>query len=156
MKKMKRINYKVPPYVIHLLVVSIITAALTILMQVILPAYSTPAMPFIVLFFFFVTLFSLYVVLRDQSQRDSRKFVSGYMLSRIIKFMSCLLFLLIYFIASKEDRWRFAGAFMVIYLIFAISEIFILKRENSRLQKLRDAEKQNPTETGNDEHAGQK
>ena len=135
MKKMKRINYKVPPYVIHLLVVSIIVAALTILMQVALPAYSTPAMPFIVLFFFIVTLFSLYVVLRDQSQRDSRKFVSGYMLSRIIKFMSCLLFLLIYFIASKEDRWRFAGAFMVIYLIFAVCEIFILKKENSRLQK---------------------
>ena len=48
---MKRINYKVPPYVIHLLVVSIVVAALSILMQVALPAYSTPAMPFIVLFF---------------------------------------------------------------------------------------------------------
>ena len=156
MKKMQRINYKVPPYVIHLLVVSIIVAALTILMQAVFPAYSTPAMPFIVLFFFFITLFSLYIVLRDQSQRDSRKFVSGYMLSRVIKFMSCLLFLLIYFIVNKEDRWKFAGAFMTIYFIFAVSEIFILKKENARLQKLRDAAKQKPTETGTDEHGGQK
>ena len=152
---MKRIDYKVPAYVIHLLVVSIIVAALTVLMQVALPAYSSPAMPFIVLFFFFVTLFSLYVVLRDQSQRDSRKFVSGYLLSRIVKFMSCLLFLLIYFIAAKEDRWRFAGAFMVIYLIFSVCEIFILKKENARLQKMRDESARKSKEKGNNEHGRQ-
>jgi len=153
---MKRIDYKVPAYVIHLLVVSIVVAALTVLMQNVFPVYSTPTMPFIVLFFFFITLFSLYIVLRDQSQRDSRKFVSGYLLSRVVKFMSCLLFLLIYLIVAKEDRWRFAGAFMVIYFIFSVSEIFILKKENARIQKLRDEAAQQTMEKESDERGGQK
>lgn len=135
---MKRVDYKVPKYVIHLVIFSIIVTAVTIIMQALLPAYSTPAMPFIVLFFFFITLFTLYVVLRDEAQRESRKFVSGYILSRTIKIMSCLLFLLIYFFANKPDRWRFAIAFIVIYFLFSICEVIIIKKENTRLQNLKN------------------
>ena len=36
---------------------------------------------------------------------------------------------------------------MVIYLIFAVCEIFILKKENIRLQKLRDAKAQKEKES---------
>jgi hypothetical protein len=70
--------------------------------------------------------------------------------------MSCLLFLLIYLIVAKEDRWRFAGAFMVIYFIFSVSEIFILKKENARIQKLRDEAAQQTMEKESDERGGQK
>ncbi|MCQ2262964.1 MAG: hypothetical protein MJZ70_01645 [Bacteroidales bacterium] len=136
---MKRINYKVPKYVIQLLVFSIVVTVLTVIMQAVLPlGTATPAMPYIVLFFFFITLFTLYIVLRDQSQRDSKKFVSGYILSRGIKFMSCLLFLLIYFFANKADRWPFAIAFIIIYFLFSICEVLIMKKENARVQKLKD------------------
>ncbi|MCR5115310.1 MAG: hypothetical protein K6A95_06490 [Bacteroidales bacterium] len=145
---MKRVNYKVPKYVIQLLAFSIIVAILSVVLQAVWPAYTTPAMPFIILFFFFITLFTLYIVLRDQAQRDSRKFVSGYMLSRGIKFMSCLLFLLIYFFVNKPDRWRFAIAFIVIYFLFAVCEVFIMKRENARVQAAKDAAEKQNTDNG--------
>lgn len=136
-------DFKVPKYVFRLLLFSIIVAVPTIVMPVVLPKYSSPALPFIVLFFFFLTLFTLYIVLRDSSMRESKKFVSGYVVSRTVKFMACLLFMLIYIIVNKEDRWNFAFAFLIIYFLYAAFEVFIIKRENDKLsQQQRERQQQ--------------
>lgn len=134
MKKMNK-DFKVSKYVFRLLIFSIIVAIPTILMPLVLPKYASPALPFIVLFFFFLTLFTLYIVLRDSSMRESKKFVSGYVVSRTVKFMSCLLFMLIYIIVNKEDRWNFAFAFLIIYFLYAAFEVFIIKKENDKLSQ---------------------
>ena len=144
MKKMNK-DFKVSKYVFRLLIFSIIVASPTILMPVVLPKYSSPALPFIVLFFFFLTLFTLYIVLRDSSMRESKKFVSGYVVSRTVKFMSCLLFMLIYIIVNKEDRWNFAFAFLIIYFLYAAFEVFIIKKENDKLSQ-QQRERQQQTE----------
>lgn len=137
-------NIKVPKYVSRLVIFSIIMAGIVVLAQQLLPAqYASPALPYIVLFFFVITLFTLYVVLRDSARRESRKFVSGYMVSRIVKFMSCLLFLLIYFIVNKEDRWNFAFSFCIIYFLYAIFEVLAMKKENDTLQKENNLQKEN-------------
>lgn len=137
-------NIKVPKYVSRLIIFSVVIAGLVVLAQQQLPAqYVSPALPYIVLFFFVVTLFTLYVVLRDSARRESRKFVSGYMVSRIVKFMSCLLFLLIYFIVNKEDRWNFAFSFCIIYFLFAVFEVIAMKMENDALQKEKNLKKEN-------------
>ena len=143
--KKKNKDFKVSKYVFRLLVFSIIVAAPTIVMPVVLPKYSSPALPFIVLFFFFLTLFTLYIVLRDSAMRDSKKFVSGYVVSRTVKFMSCLLFMLIYIILNKEDRWNFAFAFLIIYFLYAAFEVFIIKKENDKLSQ-QQRERQQQTE----------
>ena len=144
MKKMNK-DFKVSKYVFRLLIFSIIVAIPTILMPVVLPKYASPALPFIVLFFFFLTLFTLYIVLRDSSMRESKKFVSGYVVSRTVKFMSCLLFMLIYIIINKEDRWNFAFAFLIIYFLYAAFEVFIIKKENDKLSQ-QQRERQQQTE----------
>ena len=140
-------DFKVSKYVFRLLIFSIIVAIPTIVMPVVLPKYSSPALPFIVLFFFFLTLFTLYIVLRDSSMRESKKFVSGYVVSRTVKFMSCLLFMLIYIIINKEDRWNFAFAFLIIYFLYAAFEVFIIKKENDKLsQQQRERQQQESQE----------
>ena len=144
MKKMNK-DFKVSKYVFRLLIFSIIVAIPTILMPVVLPKYASPALPFIVLFFFFLTLFTLYIVLRDSSMRESKKFVSGYVVSRTVKFMSCLLFMLIYIIVNKEDRWNFAFAFLIIYFLYAAFEVFVIKKENDKLSQ-QQRERQQQTE----------
>ncbi len=144
MKKMNK-DFKVSKYVFRLLIFSIIVAIPTILMPLVLPKYASPALPFIVLFFFFLTLFTLYIVLRDSSMRESKKFVSGYVVSRTVKFMSCLLFMLIYIIVNKEDRWNFAFAFLIIYFLYAAFEVFIIKKENDKLSQ-QQRERQQQTE----------
>jgi hypothetical protein len=144
MKKMNK-DFKVSKYVFRLLIFSIIVAIPTILMPLVLPKYASPALPFIVLFFFFLTLFTLYIVLRDSSMRESKKFVSGYVVSRTVKFMSCLLFMLIYIIVNKEDRWNFAFAFLIIYFLYAAFEVFVIKKENDKLSQ-QQRERQQQTE----------
>ena len=126
---------KISKYAFRLLVFSIIMTIAVVLMQILLPQYASPALPFIIIFFFFITLFTLYVVLRVESQREARKFVSGYVLSRTVKFMSCLLFLLLYLIFSKEDKWNFAIAFLIIYFLYAGFELYIIKKENAKYDR---------------------
>ena len=113
-----------------IIVFSVIIAGLSLLFQWLFPQYATPALPFIVLFFFVITLLTLYIVLRNNDGQEGNRFVSSYMLSRTIKILSCLLFLVLYIFLNKEDAVKFAIAFMVIYFLFAIFEIVVLKKEN--------------------------
>lgn len=105
-------------------------AGLSLLFQWLWPQLASPALPFIVLFFFVMTLFTMFIVLRDESGRDGKKFVSSYMLSRVVKIFSCLLFLILYIFLNQKDAIRFAIAFLVIYFLYAIFEIILLKKEN--------------------------
>ena len=114
-------------YAFRLIVFSALISALTVIIQLIIPNYATPALPFIVLFFFIITLFTLYIVLRSDTRKKKMQFVSSYLLSRIIKLFSCLLFLVIYILCNREDALLFAIAFMIIYFLYAIYEIFALK-----------------------------
>lgn len=129
-------NKKIPIRKFSFLVLafSVIVAGLALLFQWLAPQYATPALPFIVLFFFVITLFTLYIVLRTDDGREGRRFVSAYMLSRTIKILSCLLFLILYMFLNREDAIKFGIAFMVIYFLFAIFEIFVLKKENEAMK----------------------
>ena len=128
---------------VRLIIFSAVMAALSVIMQLALPQYSTPALPFIVLFFFVITLFTLYIVLRDDNGKNERRFVSGYMLSRIIKFFSVILFVLLYLLfCPNNDRIRFAVAFLVIYFLYSIFEVVILKKENERQYSSEENNKQ--------------
>ncbi len=114
----------------RIIVFSVIIAGLSLLFQWLFPQHATPALPFIVLFFFAITLLTLYIVLRNNDGQEGKRFVSAYMLSRTIKTLSCLLFLFLYIFLNKEDAVKFAIAFMVIYFLFAIFEVVVLKKEN--------------------------
>lgn len=117
----------------RVLVFTIIMAAVSVIFELVCPKLATPALPFIVLFFFVVTLFTLYVVLRDDKGKADKRFISNYMLSRVVKIVSCLLFILIYVLINKKDAWRFAIAFLIVYFCYAIFEVIILKKESDEL-----------------------
>lgn len=119
----------------RILVFSVILAGASLLFQLICPNYATPALPFIILFFLIITLFTLYIVLREDKGKAAKLFVSNYMLSRIIKLLSCLLFLLLYVLLNKKDAFRFAIAFLVIYFLYSIFEVVVLKKEIQELSK---------------------
>lgn len=114
---------------------SILVAALATLFLFLLPQYASPALPFIVLFFFVITLFTIFIVLRDDVGKNGKRFVSSYMLSRVIKLFSCLLFLGIYMLANRADALRFCISFLVIYFLYSVFEVFILKKESDDIEK---------------------
>lgn len=125
-------NKKIPirKFSFRIIVFSVIMAGLSLLFQWLWPQLATPAMPFIVLFFFLMTLFTMFIVLRDKDGRDGKKFVSAYMISRTVKFLSCIFFLFLYIFLNQKDAVRFAIAFLVIYFLYAIFEVILLKKEN--------------------------
>lgn len=114
----------------RIIVFSVIIAGLSLLFQWLFPQYASPALPFIVLFFFVITLLTLYIVLRNNDGQEGKRFVSTYMLSRTVKILSCLLFLFLYIFLNQKDAVKFAIAFMVIYFLYAIFEVVVLKKEN--------------------------
>ena len=125
-------SQKIPirKFSVRIIVFSVIIAGLSLLFQWLLPQYATPALPFIVLFFFVITLLTLYIVLRNNDGQEGKRFVSAYMLSRTVKILSCLLFLILYIFLNQKDAVKFAIAFMVIYFLYAIFEVVVLKKEN--------------------------
>jgi hypothetical protein len=96
---------------------------------------------------FVITLFTMFVVMRDDQGKEGKRFVSNYMLSRVVKLLSCLLFLLLYLFLNRADAIRFAIAFLVIYFLYSIFEVVLLRMENREIQKKPTAEtKNNPNE----------
>jgi L-asparagine transporter-like permease len=122
-------NISIKKYAYRLIIFSVVIAISGVLFQWILPQYASVAIPFIVLFFFLITLFTLHTILRSHSQSQGRKFIAGYLLSRIIKMFSTLLFFVLYVLLNEKDRWQFTGAFLLIYFLYSIFEIFALKKE---------------------------
>jgi len=116
----------------RLVVFSVIMALLGVFFQWLLPKYASFAIPFVVAFFFFITLLTLFIVFQTSQQDSNKKFIFGYMLSRIIRLTTMLLFLILYMIFNPEDRWNFAGAFLVIYFLYSIFEFLALKKKNEK------------------------
>ena len=119
-------------YFFRLLVFVIILTSITLVLQQWWPQYAAPALPFILLFVFLVTLFTHYLILRGIYNKDQRRMVSNYMLATIIKFMSYLLFILVYLLLTKQNKILFAITFLIVYFLFAIFEIIAIKREDAK------------------------
>lgn len=130
----------------RILVFSAVVAGLTVLFQWLCPNYASPALPFIVLFFCIITLFTIYIVLRDEKGKAQNRFISNYYLSRIIKIFSCLIFLIAYMLLNKPDALRFAIAFLVVYFMYSIFEVVVLKKEMSDMGKPAIEESEQKTE----------
>lgn len=130
----------------RILVFSAVVAGLTVLFQWLCPNYASPALPFIVLFFCIITLFTIYIVLRDEKGKVQNRFISNYYLSRIIKIFSCLIFLIAYMLLNKPDALRFAIAFLVVYFMYSIFEVVVLKKEMSDMGKPAIEESEQKTE----------
>jgi len=116
-----------------LIAFSVIIAAMGAIFQWISSKYelqmASPAIPFIVIFFFCITFFTVYIV---KNTNSSKRFIFNYILSRIIKITAILLFLVLYIIFNNEDRWNFAIAFLIIYFAYSIFEIVVLKKNNEK------------------------
>ncbi len=120
---------------LRILIFSIVIAGLSALFQWIVPQYASPALPFIVLFFFIITLFTIFIVLRDDQGKDGQRFVSSYMLSRVIKIFACLLFLFLYILLNRKDAWNFGISFIIVYFMFSIFEVILLRQESNDIAK---------------------
>ena len=115
-------------YIFRLLVFSIILTSGTFCMQFLCPQYVSPALPFIVLFFFITMLISHYIILRG-IYKENKNFVANYMLATIIRLVAYLIFLITDILLNREDAILFGISFIILYFLFSIFEIITIKLE---------------------------
>ena len=115
-------------YIFRLLVFSLILTSGTFCMQFLCPQYVSPALPFIVLFFFITMLISHYIILRG-IYKENKNFVANYMLATIIRIVSYIIFLVTYILLNREDAILFGISFIILYFLFSIFEIITIKLE---------------------------
>ena len=120
----------------HLILISLIAAILTFgLTYMVPPNFISSSWPFILGFFFAITLLVHRFLLR-KSDGQQGKFINAFMLSTTIKLLLYLTIILIYVLLNREDAIGFIFTFFSYYLIFTFFEI------NSILKFLRKSQKQ--------------
>ena len=99
-----------------------------------LPQYSFSAFTSIPVFFFLLGLGLIYT-LTAINNTDGKKLVNKYMLMRVIKVLSSLAFLLVYWLINKREIKNLAVAFIVFYMIFLIFETWIYLQVEKNMKK---------------------
>ena len=99
-----------------------------------LPQYSFSAFTSIPVFFFLLGLGLIYT-LTGINNTDGKKLVNKYMLMRVIKVLSSLSFLLVYWLINKREIKNFAVAFIVFYMIFLIFETWVYLQVEKNMKK---------------------
>lgn len=99
-----------------------------------LPQYSFSAFTSIPVFFFLLGLGLIYM-LTAINNTDGKKLVNKYMLMRVIKVLSSLAFLLVYWLINKREIKNFAVAFIVFYMIFLIFETWVYLQVEKNMKK---------------------
>ena len=99
-----------------------------------LPQYSFSAFTSIPVFFFLLGLGLIYT-LTGINNTDGKKLVNKYMLMRVIKVLSSLAFLLVYWLINKREIKNLAMAFIVFYMIFLIFETWVYLQVEKKMKK---------------------
>jgi uncharacterized membrane protein YqjE len=90
--------------------------------SMLLPEYYIPALPFLLAFFYVVTLV-LHIYQLKMSKKDLGKFTRSNMIVTFIKLMLYSVVAVVYIAIDKENAIPFAACLMVLYLVFTIFEI---------------------------------
>ena len=106
-----------------LFIFTLILAGIGFLVSFFLPAnYRTPALPFLYVFFFSVTLIVHYILLKVSLKR-ANSFINIFMLLTFGKLIFFLSIILIYALLNRDDAAQFIISFFVLYVFFTVFEV---------------------------------
>lgn len=104
--------------------------------------YITPTLPFLIIFFFSVTLL-IHFILVKVSLKKATNFINVFMLLTLGKLMLFLSIIMIYIFLFREDAVRFVMTFFVLYVFFTIFEVVQSLGHNQSQLREKDNEKFN-------------
>jgi hypothetical protein len=86
------------------------------------PKFITPVLPYIILFFYLITIL-LYYLINKTTDKKFSKFVTVFMMAIALKMLLYLAIMLLYiFLINKRDAIPFISAFFIYYLLFTVFE----------------------------------
>lgn len=121
-------------YTIKLLFFSGVMGILVLTAYFLLPTEKfSPAIPFLILLFFSVSLIVHYILLKAKAKRFS-KFSAAFMLSTFARLFFYLIIIVLYMINFKSDAINFTVAFLILYVFYTFFEVreLLLSSTNSK------------------------
>jgi hypothetical protein len=109
----------------NLAIVSTLVALAGVSMHFIFPAYTTPALPWLILLFI-VTTFSLYYILVKASEKKFNLFTNYFMAASAFKLLLLLILITVYVYFFRQDAIRFVIATCLLYLVYTVFEVYWL------------------------------
>ena len=111
------------PFLIRLSLLTIVLMIMAMVLIYTLPeGFVSPSLPFVILYFFFVTLI-VHVVTIKATRHSPRQFISYFMATTFIKFFLYVVTVLGYVYFFREDLIPFVISFFVLYIIYTIFEV---------------------------------
>lgn len=122
----KRVTY-------YTLALAIVAVALSL----ILPSrFTTPSLPFIILFFYALTLI-VHKMALSYATRKATKFTQFYMISTLTRLLVFLVIIIIYAFSNPHDAVAFILTFFICYVFFLIFELTAIIRFLKKHQERR-------------------
>lgn len=116
-------------FVWHLVIFSLIVSLIGALLFYLAPGeYYTQAFPFLIVFFFVVTLIVHYFLEKAIKNRPM-KFVNLFMLITFLKLFFFLVIMVIYALLAKEDAIRFIITYLALYILFSAFEVVSILKD---------------------------
>jgi len=119
-------------YTRNSVIVTIIIGALCYAISFFLPEnFISPALPYLILFFFAVNLI-VHFMLQRAEENQFRKFITNYMLATFLRFFLYLMVIIAYVLINRSDAVPFIVSFFILYLVYSIHEVIsILPRSKA-------------------------
>ena len=122
-------------FILILTAVILITGfGLKYLTEYVMHQFKVSAFTLIPVFFYIIGLTLIYV-LTGINPAESKKLVNKYMLLRVIKVLTSLAFLLIFWLINKAEIKNFALLFIVFYMIYLIFETWMYLQVEKMMKK---------------------
>lgn len=84
--------------------------------------FITPALPYLIIFFFLITLVIHYILLLASEKRIS-KFVNYFMLTTFLKLVFYIIIMIVYALLNKSDAIPFFITYFILYAAFTTFEL---------------------------------
>lgn len=111
---------------INTLVFSILLEIIAVIMTVSMPGkIIMPALPFLVPFFFSISLLSNLWLLSVPAENPN-KFIRIFMMATFLKFFLYIIVLVAYVMLQRDDAVRFMFSFLVLFVLFLVFDVIIL------------------------------
>lgn len=111
---------------INTLVFSILLEIIAVIMSVSMSGkIITPALPFLVPFFFSISLLSNLWLLSVPAENPN-KFIRIFMMATFLKFFLYIIVLVAYVMLQRDDAVRFMFSFLVLFVLFLVFDVIIL------------------------------
>jgi len=121
--------------IIYLSAMTLLLVFLTVIVSLIFPSlHVTPAFPYILIFYYVVTLLII-LILGKSMQKQIRYFVNSYMITTFIKLILFSLVVVVYLLLNKKDAIPFVVTFFIYYLFYTIFEVVALREISESTKK---------------------